>query len=214
LLLKRLPVGALVAIALAWSRLAHAQVYGQFIGAETVPAGGRLFGAYAFSSENVLGLLAQLRLSFYPNVDFGFHGGIARQDFVGGNRTTLRLGTGFKVKVSNANGQLPVDMAVGGDLGVETGDNFHLLTVGPTVVASRFFALGQNGGVTPYGRVGLAITNIDVGPLRETDVSVPLRLGGDFRVTPELRLALELQLQFGDIFNDNVGLAGGVNLPF
>ena len=97
---------------------------------------------------------------------------------------------------------------------METGDNFHLLTVGPTVVASRFFGLGQNGGVTPYARLGLAITNIDVGPLRETDVSVPLRLGGDFRVAPELRLALELQVQLGDAFNDNVGLAGGVNLPF
>ena len=212
--MKKLHVAAFVIIAMAGSGPTHAQVYGQFTGAETVPVGGHLFGAYAFSSENVVGLLSQLRLSFYPHVDFGFQGGIARQDYKGGNRTTIRLGTDLKVKVLDASAQLPVTVAIGGDLGVESGDDFNVLTLGPTVVAGRYFTLGQNSGVTPYARVGLAITNIDVGPLKETDISVPLRLGGDFRVAPELRLALELQLHLGDVFNDNVGLAAGVNLPF
>ena len=211
--MPKLRVILLAAAALACHAPARAQVYGQFTGAETVPAGGRLFGAYALSSENVVGLLAQLRLSFYPNVDFGFHGGIARQDFVGGDRTTVRLGTGLKAKIADPTAGLPVALAVGGDLAVETGDEFHVLTVGPTLVASRPFAIGS-GGVTPYARIGLAITSIDVRSNRDTDISLPLRLGGDFRLTPQLGLAVELQLQWSDRFNDNVGLAAGVNLPF
>ena len=212
--MRRLGLALIAVAALGSIAPARAQVYGQFTGAETVPAGGRLFGAYAFSSENVVGLLAQLRLSFYPDVDFGFHGGVARQDWEGGSRTTVRLGVGLKVKIQEPTARLPVALAIGGDLGVETGDDFHVLTVGPDLIASRSFALGQTGAVTPYGRIGLAVTNFDIRSIKDTDVSVPVRMGGDFKVGPQLHLSLELQLQLGDALNDNLGLAGGVNLPF
>lgn len=203
-----LVVGLLVAVP------AGAQVFGQLTGAETLPVNGRLFGAYLQSSENVFGLLAQLRLSFYPNVDFGFRGGFARQDFVGGNRTTLRMGTDLKINVAHAGESSPVSLAVGGDLSVETGDDFNVLTVGPSVVASRDLAAGQSLSLAPYVGLGLAFSSVDVGSLNDTDISVPLRIGADLRASDQLHIVAELQLQLWDSFNDDVGFCAGVNLPF
>ena len=146
-------------------------------------------------------------------MDFGFQGGFARQDLAGGDVTTLRLGGDLKVTVGQPSADLPITIAVGGNLGVETGDDFNLLTFGPTVTASRTFAVGQ-GGLTPYGRLGVAIASLDIGDLDDTDISVPLSLGSEFEVAPQMRLVLELQFHLGDSFNDGIVLAGGVNLPF
>ena len=192
---------------------ASAQTFGQYSGAETLPVNGRMFGAYLQSSENVFGLLGQLRLSFYPSVDFGFRGGFARQDFVGGNRTTVRMGADLKINVSHQSEQNPVALAVGGDLSVETGDDYSVLSVGPTVVASRDFG-GSQISMTPYASVGLAFASVDIGGGSDTDVSVPVRLGGVFRTSPQLNFVAELQLHLWDSFNDDVGFAAGVNLPF
>jgi len=211
-------VTALAAIALASSDPAAAQVFGQFTGAEALPVNGRLFGAYVHSSADLAGLLAQLRLSFYPDVDFGFQGGIARRSFAGGDRTTLRLGTDLKVAVARAVGGAPIAIAVGGQLGVETGDHFHVLTLGPTLVASRTLPVGQSGHVTPYAGLGLAFASIDDRvhdpSTNDTRFTVPVRFGADFQVAPQLRLALELQFQRRDSLNDTFGLVAGVNLPF
>lgn len=208
-------LGALLA-----SAPASAQVYGQFTGAQTVSNGGRMFGAYLVSSENVLGVLGQLRLSFYPNVDFGFIGGISRTDTQAGNRTTLRLGTGIKVKIADSSSTVPVALALVGDLGIETGDGFHVLTVAPSVVASRSFALGSSSAFTPYGRVGITISNVDlgdvpgVGSVNDSDVSFPVHLGAEFELAPQLRVAAELQLRLDDDYGDDIGVGMGVNLPF
>lgn len=204
---------AIVVGALLWSSAAGAQVHGQFTGAQTVATGGRMFGAYLVSSENVLGVLAQLRLSFYPNVDFGFNGGIARQDFGDGHRTTLRLGTGLKVKIADSTASMPFALALAGDLGVETGDEFHVLTISPALVASRTFPMGTSA-VTPYGRFGITISNVDAGELNDSDVSFPLHLGAEFQLAQQIRLAVELQFHLSDAFNDNLGIGAGVNLPF
>ena len=58
----------LAAAALLFAGAAHAQVLGQFTGAETLPVNGHMMGAYLHSSQNVVGLLGQLRMSFYPDV--------------------------------------------------------------------------------------------------------------------------------------------------
>lgn len=212
--MKNAHVAALVAIILSCAAPARAQVFGQFTGAETLPVNGRLFGAYIQSSENAVGLLGQLRLSFYPGVDFGFQGGFTRQDLVRSNTTTVRLGTDFKVGVMKPTDARPISVAAGAALGIETGDNFHILTLEPSVVGSRAFHVGESGSVTPYARIGLAFSSVDVGDQDDTDLSVPIRIGGDFRLSPGLGIVAELQLQLSDSFNDNVGLAAGVNLPF
>jgi hypothetical protein len=212
--LRNVFVAALVATGLAWNAPARAQAFGQYTGAEPLAVNGRLFGGYLHSSENAFGLIGQLRLSFYPDVDFGFQGGLTRQDLVRNKATTLRLGGDIKVGISKPTEQLPMAIALGGNFGVETGDEFNVLTVGANAVGSRTFPVGENSSVTPYGRIGFALSRFDVAGVDETDFSVPIRVGGDFRLSSALGLMLELQLQVADSFNDNVGIAAGVNLPF
>jgi hypothetical protein len=208
---KRFRIGLLIVAVCLAPRPAGAQAYGQFTGAECVPMGGHLFGGYVEASSNTLGLLAQLRLSFYPHVDFGFLGGLTRTDIGDGNVTTLRLGTDLKCQVVHAG---PADLSLGGALGVETGDNIHLLTVGPTVVASRAYGPPTGAGITPYAGLGLLFTNAEIHKHESTDFSIPFRFGAEFRLAPEVRLMAELQLRASDEINDDVYFVTGVNLPF
>lgn len=191
---------------------ASAQVYGQWKGAETIPNGGHEFGGYLLTSDNVLGLLAQLRLSFYPNVDFGFQGGFSRLDYSDNNQTLLQVGTGLKVKLSDGSERLPVVTAIAADLGIETGDNFNILVIEPSFIASR--KLGSGQGITPYGRLGIAITRINIDDQDRTDTSFPLHLGAEFGISAQLKIVTELQIRMDDDLNDTTTLSVGVNLPF
>ena len=189
----------------------RAQVYGQFVPAETIPVGGHQFGAYLQASQDLLGLMAQLRLSFYPNVDFGFHGGLTRIEVGSTDITTLRIGGDVKFLISKGGA---LDIAAGAALGVETGDEISVLTLGPTAVVSKTFPMGSGGGIAPYAGVGLLFSNIDVSDDQETDFSIPFRLGAEFKFSQELRLIGELQLRASDEVNDSVAFVTGVNLPF
>ena len=212
--MKNVLAAALLAAALGAATPARAQVFGQFTGAATVPSNGHLFGAYLNASENVLGGLAQLRLSFYPNVDFGFHGGLTRLEPGGGsgNLTTLRVGGDVRWQVAHAAEGSAVDVAVGGALGVETADDLKVVSLGPSVVASR--TLGEGRGLVPYAGLAVLFSSRDAFGVEDSDVSVPLRLGMEARLAPELRIIAELQLFVADHYSDDVGFATGVNLPF
>lgn len=199
-------------IPLAASSPVSAQVYGQFAGAEALPMNGHLFGGYLHASEDFVGLLAQLRLSFYPNVDFGFHGGLTRAQVVSGNDiTTLRVGGDFKCQVVKSG---RMDLAIGAALGVETGNDINLLTLGPALVASRAFAGSSGAGIVPYAGVGLLFTNADAQGRESTDFAVPFRFGAEFRLAPEVRLIGEIQLRASDRLNDGFSFVTGINLPF
>jgi hypothetical protein len=215
LIVKNALAAALLVAALGAAAPARAQVFGQFTGAETVPANGHVFGAYLTASENVIGGLAQLRLSFYPNVDFGFHGGLTRLEPGGitSNLTTLRVGADLRWQLAHAAQGSRMDMALGGALGIETADDLKVISVGPTLVVSRTFGAG-GGGVVPYGSVGLMFVSRDAFGFEDSDLSLPLRLGLEARLVPELRIVAELQLYVTDRYNDDVGFATGVNLPF
>jgi hypothetical protein len=210
---KALILALLVALMLP-AATAGAQVFGQYTPAEILPINSRLGGAYADFSENVVGLLGQLRLSFYPNIDFGFQGGLSRLDTGGENKTSLRLGGDLRFGVVKAGAASPVDVAVGGGLGIETSDNYHLLRLGPSAVASRSFGFSPSASVAPYAGVMLCFASLDVGGSSETDFSVPIRVGAELRPMPGLRITAELQLRVGDDFNDHSGFSAGVNLPF
>lgn len=214
--MKNALAAMLLVAALGGVAPAHAQVFGQFTGAATVPTNGRLFGAYLTASENVVGGLAQLRLSFYPNVDFGFHGGLSRLDPGGtsADLTTLRVGGDLRWQVGHAGQGSAMDVAVGGALGIETADDLKVVSIGPSVVVSRTLGIGENGGLVPYGGLGLMFSSRDAFGIEDSDVSVPLRLGMEVRLVPELRIVAELQLFITDRYNDDVGFATGVNLPF
>ena len=198
----------------AFAPAARAQAFGQFTGADVLQVNGHETGIYLVTSDNVLGLLGQLRLSFYPGVDFGFQGGLSRLHYGSSDRTLVRLGTDFKVATARASASFPVDLALGGALGVETSDDYHVLTLMPQAVVSRTWTVGQSMNITPFAGSGLSFRNVDAGPTHETNFSVPLRLGADMRVMTGVRITAELQLQVGSSFGDNVGLLTGVNLPF
>lgn len=211
------PLLAILLCALALPALApraRAQSYGQYGGADPLPVNGRMFGVYLNASDSIVGILGQLRLSFYPGIDFGFQGGLARTDEASSDRTTLRLGGDVKGQFARAGEQGPLDLAVGGHLGVDVGDNYNVLRIGPTLVASRMAPVGDSGAVVPYGSLGLMFSRVSVGDADESDFSFPLRVGVEVRAMPEFRFLAELQVNVGDDFNDDVGLAAGVNLPF
>ncbi|MBI1798769.1 MAG: hypothetical protein HYR73_03695 [Candidatus Eisenbacteria bacterium] len=205
---------AAVFLTLATAGSALAQATGQYTGAEVLPAGSHLFGGYLDASNDVVGLIAQLRLSFYPGVDFGFQGGPARISDGGSTRGTVRLGTDFKVAAHRARADAPLDVAMGGMLAVETGDNFSVLSLGPTVVVSRGFHSDRPGGVTPYASASLLYSNIDAPSQNGSDVSCPLRFGAEIIATPLAKIVVEVEFRLADDFRDPTNFIVGVNLPF
>ena len=212
-MIKRFTIFALAAV-LSWPAAVSAQSFGQFTGAQTLAANTHLGGGYVQSSSSVLGLLAQLRMSFYPGVDFGFQGGFARQNYPGGDRTTLRLGADLKYQVVQPTADYPYSVSIGGGLGVESGDHWNIISVGPSVVSSRSFQGNGDLVFTPFVSAGVLFSNFNVGPFNQSDVSLPLRLGSEMRLNSQLALTGELQLRLGDDFNDDVGFSLGVNSPF
>ncbi len=193
---------------------AAAQVFGQFSSAEVLPMNGHEAGFFLNAGDNTLGGLGQLRLSFYPGIDFGFQGGLSRVTWQGVDRTTLRLGADLRVAVGHSGEGFPFDISVGGGLGVETSDDYHVLTLMPSGVMSRSWTLGQSGSIAPYLGLGLSFAHADAGSTNETFLSLPLRLGADLRGMPGMRLSAELQAPLGDSFNDDVGVLTGVKLAF
>ena len=116
------PLVLLAALALG-AAPARAQMFGTFTGADPLPVNGRMVGIYLQTSENVAAVVSQLRLSFYPGIDFGFAGGFARQDFgVDESRTNIRVGGDMKFAVSQPSEKWPFGMAIDAALGIETGD--------------------------------------------------------------------------------------------
>jgi len=211
---KKLLLLALCCASLAPAGPALAQVFGQYTPAEILPVNARLGGAYVDFSKDVVGALGQLRLSFYPNVDFGFQGGLARLDMPTTTKTSLRLGADLRVGVAKATAGQPVDVAVGAGLGVETSDKYSVFKVGPSAVASHTFPLSGSSSVVPYAGAMLCFTSWDAEPLTGTDFSVPVRLGAELRAIPGLRVTAEFLLRIGDDFNDQTGFSGGINFPF
>jgi hypothetical protein len=216
LIVKSILAAMVIIAALVPAGPARAQAFGQYTGAAVVPVNGHVFGAYLNVSDHVIGGLAQLRLSFYPNLDFGFHGGLSRLDPVVnfGTRTTLRLGGDVRWQLADLSATFPADLAVGASLSVETADQFKVVTLGPSAVASRTLGGADGPSYIPYAGLALNFTNRDAFGVEDTDISVPLRLGLEARLAPQFRVIAELQLFIADHYNDDVGFVTGVNLPF
>jgi hypothetical protein len=209
---NRIRLAVLAALLFA-APAAQAQLPSTYSGAAVLPVNAHVFGAYVPLSSNAVGALAQLRLSFLPGVDFGFQGGLSRLDRSAGSKTLIRLGTDVKVLVAHASDARPIDMAIGGGLGIFAGDNYNLLSVGPTFVASRTWQSGSSS-FTPYVGAGLAITTINAGPVDDNDFSIPLRFGAELGLSQAARLVGEFTTRIGNDFGDDSEFALGVNLPF
>jgi hypothetical protein len=207
-------IGALVTGALLAAAPARAQLPSIYTGAAPLAVNAHVFGAYIPMSSHSAGGLAQLRLSFFPGVDFGFQGGLLRLDRDTGGRTALRLGTDIKIAIAKATPGHPLDFSLGGTIGVLNGDDYSLIALGPTALVSRTLRAGQTGEITPFAGLGLAFTSLNQSASDHTDFSVPLRIGSEFAVSPAARLVAEIEFRLGQDAGDDVGVTLGVNLPF
>jgi hypothetical protein len=211
---KRLIAPCAALLLLACAQSATAQVFGQFTGAVPVGVNNRLFGGYGLFAHHQAEGLAQLRLSFYPGVDFGFHGGLMHVTLSGHSRTAVELGGDVKSLVAKRSETFPVDLALGGAIGVSSAEDFNLMSVGPTVVASRALPLRGSAELTPYAGAALLYSRLDIAGFSTTDVSLPVRAGLEYRPNPDVRLVLELQLPLSDPVHTDPKLVLGANFPF
>jgi hypothetical protein len=212
---RRCIVIAAAVIALAGgSRPAAAQVFGQFNAARPLPVNGHEFGGYVEFSENLLGFLGQLRLSFHPGVDFGIQGGLGRYDGGSTDVTTARLGVDFKYLAATIEQGLPVDLGVGAAIGLETGDDLSLLSLGPSIVASRPVSVAGEPRFVPYAAIAMLFSRVDVGDADSNDFTAPLRIGTEIDMGPGLRASAEIKALLGDTFQDDLSFSFGVRTSF
>ena len=191
---------------------ADAQVNGTLSEARVVPVNSRLGGAYLQFDQSSATLSGQLRLSFYPSLDFGFQGGLSRMDVNNNTRTSVRLGGDFRGQVATQGPAFPVNVSLGGAIGVESADAFTILSVGPQVVFSR--TLDPAGKWVGYGGASLLLSRFDVSGGRDTDISFPVRAGMEFRPNADLRILTEAQLAVSDEVRDDFSVTLGVLFPF
>lgn len=191
-----------------------AQTFGQYTTAEIIPVGGHLVGGYLRSNDTVLGGLGQLRLSLYPNIDFGFQGGLSRVDAGGSDRTSVDLGGDVKFGVLQQSRQAPFDLAIGAAIGVQTSDEFSVLTFGPTAVISHGYLLGGAVKTRPYAGLGISYSQSSISDEDENDLLFPLRLGSEIDLGNSARFVFEAQLFFERDSGDDYEIAAGLNFPF
>lgn len=193
---------------------AGAQVFGQYAGAQPIGINARLFGTYVSFTKSESELLAQLRLSFYPNVDFGFQGGLSRVSVLDRSRTAVKVGGDFKGLVARRTESMPLDLSLGAAIGVSSAEDFNLLSVGPQIVVSRTFGSSPRATFTAYAGAMLLFTRSDLDNANDNDVSAPLRFGGEYAPNADVRLVAELQVAVSDQINDDLKLTLGASFPF
>ena len=193
---------------------AQSQSLGQFGGAAPLPMNGHALGTFVDASAHEVGFITQLRLSYYPDVDFGFQGGAKRLDYADADGNALRLGADFKVAAVRMRAGFPVDLSFGAGLGVDTGDNLSVLTMGPSVIASRGYPAGAAGSMVPYASLGMAYSSINTTAKDDTGIQFPFRLGAEYHFTPDLRFVMELRQDFGTHYGDRTAFAMGTTFGF
>lgn len=208
--MKRILV--LLAAALSAASPALAQVHGTLVEARVVPVNARLGGAYLQFDPHSATLMGQLRLSFYPNLDFGFLGGLSRIDVNNNTRTSVRLGGDFRGQIMTQSESFPLNISLGGGLGLESADNFTILSLGPQVAVSR--TLDYSNRWVGYAGASLLLSRVDLGTGNDTDTSFPMRVGMEFLPNPDVRLLGELQLAVSDEIRDDFSFTLGVLFPF
>jgi opacity protein-like surface antigen len=210
---KRSLAAAALALALACAASpALAQVYGIMNDAKVVPVNGHLGGGYLQFDKSSATLMGQLRLSLYPNMDFGFVGGLSRIDIENDNQTSVRLATDFRGQITNQSADFPVSITLGAAIALESADGFSLLSVGPTAAASR--VLDQANQWTATFGASLLLSRSEINGDRNTDTSLPLRLGLQYAPNPDIRIMSEAQVGVSDEIRDDFSLMLGVLFPF
>ena len=206
-------LAAALAVALACiASPALAQVYGILNDAKVVPVNGHLGGGYLQFDKSSATLMGQLRLSLYPNLDFGFVGGLSRLDIDNDTKSSVRLATDFRGQIANQGANFPMSITLGAAIALESADGFSLLSVGPTAAASR--VLDQANQWTATVGASLLLSRSEISGQRNTDTSMPLRFGLQYAPNPDIRILSEAQVAVSDEIRDDFSFTLGVLFPF
>ncbi len=206
-------VAAAFALALA-AQPACAQIFAQLTPAQPIPLDTRLGGGFLSFTKSESELLGQLRMSFHPGVDFGFQGGLSRVSVANVNRTSVQLGGDVKAQVARMGPSSPLDFSIGAAIGVNSADDFTVLSMGPTLVMSRTVRIDERASVTPFAGAALLFSRSDLAAGNKTDVAVPLRFGLEYTPLPDFRVLAALQVGVSDEIRDDLKLTLGANFPF
>jgi len=202
----------IVALSLVAAGPASAQVQGTLTTGRVLRPNEHLGGSYLSFDKSSATALGQLRMSFYPNIDFGFQGGLARIDVDNNTRTSVKMGGDFRGQIATQSGGSIMDIALGAALGIESADELNQLSVGPQVTVSRTLDMASRW--VAYGGAALLFSRIEVGLETNTDTSCPLRMGMEYSPNPYLRLLSEVQLAVSDEVRDDFAVTFGVLFPF
>jgi hypothetical protein len=202
----------IVALSLVAAGPASAQVQGTLTTGRVLRPNEHLGGSYLSFDKSSATALGQLRMSFYPNIDFGFQGGLARIDVDNNTRTSVKMGGDFRGQIATQSGGSIMDIALGAALGIESADELNQLSVGPQVTVSRTLDMASRW--VAYGGAALLFSRIEVGLETTTDTSCPLRMGMEYSPNPYLRLMSEVQLAVSDEVRDDFAVTFGVLFPF
>jgi hypothetical protein len=211
---RRLLASCAALLVVACARPAPAQVAGQFGPAVPLAVNQHAFGVYAALAQHQAEALGQMRLSFYPGVDFGFQGGLRRFDTDGPSRTAVELGGDLRTQVARRAGGAFADVALGGAIQLSSADHRNALSLGPTLAASRSYTLNGGATLSPYAGLALLFTRTDRDGDNTTDLSCPLRGGLEYQPNAGLRLVAELQLPLSDPQGSHPKFVLGANFPF
>ena len=208
------PCAELIAVACACP--ARAQVAGQLGGAVPIAVNSHVFGGYVALAQHQALALCQLRLSFYPGVDFGFQGGIHRYDAdrVGTSSTAIELGGDVRTLVARRSASAPLDVSLGGAIQLGSSDHRSVLDVGPTIAVGRSYTYTGGSELSPYFGLAALYRRSDIDAVSSTDLSFPLRMGLEYRPNADVRLVVELQVPLSDPQGSHPKLLLGANFPF
>ena len=210
--MKRLLAPALAVALVCGASPAFAQVYGVLNDAKVLPVNGHLGGGYLQFDKSSATLMGQLRLSLYPNFDFGFVGGLSRLDIENDTKSSVRLATDFRGQIANQSAEFPLSITLGAAIALESADGFSLLSVGPTAAASR--VLDQANQWTATFGASLLLSRSEISGERNTDTSLPLRLALQYAPNTDIRILSEAQLAVSDEIRDDFSFTLGVLFPF
>lgn len=198
---------------------ASAQFLGQLSTAQTLPKGETMLGAYLGVYDDAFSVFGQLRHGVVRYLDFGFKMGMLNLDLgYGEDNTGLIFGGDVKYWFMERKSGDPLDLSLGGGMEFLKISDYSLFALGGNVIASYEFEYGREKSVTPYGRLNLrwerasfkrvfvpAVWGWENKELTDDDAGIALSLGADLKLSQDLDLVGELEI------DDNVGFVVGIN---
>jgi hypothetical protein len=197
---------------------ASAQFLGQLSTAQTLNKGETMLGAYLGIYDDAFSVFGQFRHGMLTYLDFGLKMGMLDLDpGYGEGKTGLVFGGDVKYWFMERASNDPLDLSLGGGMEFLKITDYSLFTLGGNVIASYEFEHGLRKSVTPYGRLNLRweresfkriphpVWGWEKRKKVDNDMDVALSLGADLKLSQDLNLVGELQI------DDNIGFVAGIN---